>query len=114
MQICALCLVAIFSHVRNHRDKIEDGTIYLGVLFSILNSITFSGFSELPTLIDKLPVFYKQRDHHFYPSWAFSVPGSILGIPVSIIEVFFWVAITYYLLGFDPSATRPVSIIYYL
>jgi hypothetical protein len=67
-----------------------------------------SGFSELPSTIDKLPVFYKQRDLIFYPSWAFSLPVSILGIPVDFIEVAFWVATTYFVIGFDPSGIRSV------
>lgn len=111
MQFCALSLAAVFSHARNHRETVEDGAIYMSVLFSIINTVTFSGFAELPMIIDRLPVFYKQRDHNFYPSWAFSLPATILSIPVSIIEVFFWVAISYYALGFDPSVKRPVSII---
>ncbi|KAK7243373.1 hypothetical protein RIF29_38167 [Crotalaria pallida] len=106
LELCCLFLAAVFSNVRNHKGTIENGEIYLGVIFFIINTITFAGFFELSLLINKLPVFYKQRDHHFYPSWAFSLPASILGVPGVFAEVFFWVAITYYGLGFDPSATR--------
>ncbi|CAL0305014.1 unnamed protein product [Lupinus luteus] len=107
MQISALCLAAIFSNVRKHHDTVEDGANYLSAIFFIVNTITFAAFFEVPVMVDKLPVFYKQRDQQFYPSWAFSLPTSVLGIPKSIVEIFFWVAITYYSVGFDPSPTRP-------
>lgn len=94
---------------RKHHSTIEDGTVYLGALFFVLNTVTFTGFFELPLTIDKLPIFYKQRDLLFYPSWAFSLPTSILGIPISIFEVALWVAITYHIIGFNPNVTRPVS-----
>ncbi|XP_019414567.1 PREDICTED: ABC transporter G family member 38 [Lupinus angustifolius] len=106
MQISALCLAAIFSNVRKDHNTVEDGANYLSAIFFVVNTITFAGFFEVPIMVDKLPVFYKQRDQQFYPSWAFSLPASVLGIPKSIVEIFFWVAITYYTLGFDPSPTR--------
>ncbi|KAE9604447.1 putative sulfate-transporting ATPase [Lupinus albus] len=99
MQISALCLAAIFSNVRKLHDTVEDGANYLSAIFFVVNTITFAGFFEVPIMVDKLPVFYKQRDQQFYPSWAFSLPSSVLGIPKSIVEIFFWVAITYYSLG---------------
>ncbi|XVE63539.1 hypothetical protein DITRI_Ditri07aG0028000 [Diplodiscus trichospermus] len=66
----------------------------------------FNGFAELGMTIMKLPVFYKQRDLLFYPSWAYSLPAWILKIPISILQVSIWVSITYYVIAFDPSAGR--------
>ncbi|KAI3789694.1 hypothetical protein L2E82_02497 [Cichorium intybus] len=56
--------------------------------------------------IAKLPVFYKQRDFLFYPSWAYALPSWIVKIPVAIVESTLWTVITYYVLGFDPNITR--------
>lgn len=81
----------------------------MGALFFAINVITFSGFFELPMIIDKLPIFYKQRDLLMYPSWAFSLPTSVLRIPISIVEVAFWTATTYYSLGYDSGVIRSVS-----
>ncbi|KAI4376643.1 hypothetical protein MLD38_014382 [Melastoma candidum] len=53
-------------------------------------------------------VFAKQRDMHFYPSWAFTLPSAIVNIPTEIVEVCAAMAITYYALGFDPSPNRIV------
>ncbi|XP_021275798.1 ABC transporter G family member 38 [Herrania umbratica] len=106
LELSAVIVATVFVQARKHHSTIEDGTVYLGALFFVLNTITFTGFFELPLTIDKLPIFYKQRDLLFYPSWAFSLPTSILGIPISIFEVALWVAITYYVIGFDPNVTR--------
>ena len=106
LELSALVVATVFAQARKRHDSIDDGVVFLGALYFGLNSITFTGFYELPMTIEKLPVFYKQRDLHFYPSWAFSLPASIFGIPTSFIEVAFWVAITYFIIGFDPSFTR--------
>ncbi|XWS26922.1 hypothetical protein CRYUN_Cryun26dG0071800 [Craigia yunnanensis] len=106
LEFSAVIVATVFVQARKHHSTVEDGTVYLGALFFVLNTITFTGFFELPLTIDKLPIFYKQRDLLFYPSWAFSLPTSILGIPISIFEVALWVAITYYVIGFDPNVTR--------
>ncbi|XP_038878639.1 ABC transporter G family member 38 isoform X2 [Benincasa hispida] len=109
LEISAIVVAAVFAQARKHHDSIQDGLVYLGALYFGLNTITFTGFFELPLTIDKLPVFYKQRDLLFYPSWAFSLPSSFLGIPMSFIEVALWVATTYYVVGFYPSFTRVVK-----
>ena len=108
LEICAIIAATVFAQSREHHSTVEDGFVYLGALYFGLIAIMGSGFSELPSTIDKLPVFYKQRDLLFYPSWAFSLPVSILGIPVAFIEVAFWVATTYFVIGFDPSGIRSV------
>ncbi|KAK8467132.1 hypothetical protein PHAVU_008G261600 [Phaseolus vulgaris] len=66
----------------------------------------FNGFSELPLLISRLPVFYKQRDNLFYPAWAWSVTSWVLRIPYSVIEAVIWTVVVYYSVGFAPSAGR--------
>ncbi|XVE54347.1 hypothetical protein DITRI_Ditri03aG0073100 [Diplodiscus trichospermus] len=106
LELSAVIFATVFVQARKHHSTIEDGTVYLGALFFVLNTATFTGFFEFPLTIDKLPVFYKQQDLLFYPSWAFSLPTSILGIPISIVEVAIWIAITYYVIGFDPNVTR--------
>ncbi|XP_030549974.1 ABC transporter G family member 38-like isoform X1 [Rhodamnia argentea] len=104
--ICSIILATVFGQARKQHDSVEDGTVHLGALYFLIHVILFAGFLELPNTIDKLPVFYKQRDLHFYPSWAFSLPSSILWFPLSIIEVALAVGTAYYIIGFDPSVIR--------
>ncbi|XWS73072.1 hypothetical protein CRYUN_Cryun02cG0094200 [Craigia yunnanensis] len=104
--IVGLITMTIFLRTEMHRDKITDGGIFMGALFFILIMIMFNGFAELAMTILKLPVFYKQRDLLFYPSWAYSLPAWILKIPISILEVTIWVFMSYYVIGFDPNVGR--------
>ena len=92
-----------------HHKELEDGTIYLSALYFGLTITLYTGFFELSMTIRKLPVFYKQRDLLFYPSWAYSLPTPMLGIFISILEVTLWMAITYYAIGFDPDLKRQAS-----
>ena len=56
--------------------------------------------------VAKLPVFFKLRKLLSYPPWAYSLPACIIKIPTTFVEVVVWVFITYYVIGFDPSAGR--------
>ncbi|KAF5934759.1 hypothetical protein HYC85_025888 [Camellia sinensis] len=105
--ILAIISATLFGQSRVHHQTIEDGLVHLGALYCGLIATLFTGFFELPMTIEKLPVFYKQRGS-FYPSWAYSLPTSIVKTPVSIIEVAIWVMVTYYAIGFDPTVERPV------
>jgi hypothetical protein len=71
----------------------------------------FNGFSELPLMIGRLPIFYKQRDNLFYPAWAWSFTSWILRVPYSVIEAFIWTTVVYYTVGFAPAAGRYLNFI---
>lgn len=104
--VIALMTMTIFFRTKMPRDTAEDGNIFSGALFFVVIMIMFNGLSELPMTLYKLPVFYKQRDFLFYPSWAYAIPSWILKIPVTFAEVGMWVFLTYYVIGFDPNVGR--------
>ncbi|XP_021746264.1 ABC transporter G family member 32-like isoform X1 [Chenopodium quinoa] len=99
-------IVTVFFRKTMHHNTLEDGGIYLGAIYFTICMNLFNGFMEVPMLIQKLPVLYKHRDLHFYPSLVYTLPSWILSIPSSFLESAVWVGITYYLVGFDPEITR--------
>ncbi|WMV56511.1 hypothetical protein MTR67_049896 [Solanum verrucosum] len=106
LTIMALISMTLFFRTKMPRDRIEDGVKYVGALFFVVTMIMFNGMAEIALTIYKLPVFYKQRDLLFYPSWAYAMPTWILKIPITFVEVGLWVFLTYYVIGFDPSPAR--------
>ncbi|XWS19043.1 hypothetical protein CRYUN_Cryun32bG0097100 [Craigia yunnanensis] len=104
--VMALVTMTLFLRTEMKRDSVEGGGIYMGALFFGLIMIMFNGMSELSMTIAKLPVFYKQRDLLFFPSWAYALPTWILKIPITFVEVSIWVFLTYYVIGFDPNVER--------
>ncbi|KAK4590522.1 hypothetical protein RGQ29_020894 [Quercus rubra] len=104
--IMALIAMTLFLRTKMPRESVTDGSIYTGALFFTVIMIMFNGMAELSMTIVKLPVFYKQRDLLFYPSWVYALPTWILKIPVTFLEVGVWVFMTYYVIGFDPSPGR--------
>ena len=102
----ALITMTVFLRTEMNRDSVVNGGIYMGALFFGLTMVMFNGMSELSMTIAKLPVFYKQRDLLFFPSWAYALPSWILKIPVTFVEVSIWVFLTYYVIGFDPNVER--------
>nr|GEV71750.1 ABC transporter G family member 31 [Tanacetum cinerariifolium] len=96
----------LFLRTRLHPTDVVDGSLYLACLFFALVHMMFNGFSELPLMIFRLPIFYKQRDNNFYPAWAWSASSWILRVPYSLVEAVVWSVIVYYSVGFSPSAGR--------
>ncbi|CAN6243538.1 unnamed protein product [Urochloa humidicola] len=98
--------MTVFLRTTMHRRSVEDGVIFLGAMFLGLVTHLFNGFAELAMSIAKLPIFYKQRDLLFYPSWAYALPTWVLKIPISFLECAVWIGMTYYPIGFDPNTQR--------
>ncbi|XP_024035733.1 ABC transporter G family member 31 [Citrus clementina] len=96
----------MFLKTRQHPTDEKKGALYLSCHFFGMVHMMFNCFSELPILISRLPVFYKQRDNYFHPAWAWSIASWILRVPLSIIEAVVWSCIVYYTLGFAPGAGR--------
>jgi hypothetical protein len=102
----AIIAMTLFLRTKMPRESVTDGTIYTGALFFTVIMIMFNGMAELSMTIVKLPVFYKQRDLLFYPSWVYALPTWVLKIPVAFVEVAAWVFMSYYVIGFDPNVGR--------
>ncbi|KAJ0976465.1 hypothetical protein J5N97_018430 [Dioscorea zingiberensis] len=85
---------------------VKQADFYLGSLFYVITFLMINGLPEMAFTITTLPGFYKQRDLHFYPAWAYAIPTIILKIPISLIESLVWTSLTYYVIGYSPEAER--------
>ncbi|XWS59522.1 hypothetical protein CRYUN_Cryun08bG0129100 [Craigia yunnanensis] len=108
VQITIMSLIALTVYLRTEMPvgSLADGQKFFGALFFSLINVMFNGMAELAMTVFGLPVFYKQRDFLFYPAWAFGLPIWVLRIPLSLMESGIWIALTYYTIGFAPSASR--------
>ncbi|CDO99881.1 unnamed protein product [Coffea canephora] len=104
--IMAVFTFTVFFRTQMKHGEIEDGGKFYGALFFSLLTVMFNGMAELAMTIFRLPVFFKQRDSLFYPAWAFALPIWLLRIPVSVMDSSIWIILTYYTIGFAPSASR--------
>ncbi|EMS59497.1 ABC transporter G family member 37 [Triticum urartu] len=107
IQLGLIAAVTGTVFLRTHMgvDRIH-ANYYMSSLFYALLLLMVNGFPELAMAINRLPVFYKQRDYYFYPAWAYAIPSFILKIPLSLVESVAWTSISYYLIGYTPEATR--------
>ncbi|XP_030543022.1 pleiotropic drug resistance protein 2-like [Rhodamnia argentea] len=108
VQITIMSIIAMTVFIRSEMKPgtVEGGGKYYGALFFSLINVMFNGMAELAMTIFRLPVFFKQRDFLFYPAWAFGLPIWLLRIPISLMESIIWIVLTYYPIGFAPSASR--------
>ncbi|XP_072999974.1 ABC transporter G family member 48-like isoform X2 [Typha latifolia] len=104
--ILSVICMTVFLRTEMPYGNIPDGNKFFGALFFSLLNIMFNGFAELQLTVMKLPVFYKQRDFLFFPPWAYGLSYWILKIPLSLLESGIWIVLTYYVIGFAPSAGR--------
>ncbi|XP_024544542.1 pleiotropic drug resistance protein 1 isoform X1 [Selaginella moellendorffii] len=104
--ITACIAMTVFLRTKMHHSTVGDANIYMGALFFGVLAVMFNGLAELVMTVERLPVFYKQRDLMFYPAWAYSLPYIVLRIPLSVIEPAIWVLLSYWVIGFAPEATR--------
>ncbi|KAL2927430.1 ABC transporter G family member 32 [Bienertia sinuspersici] len=95
--------MTVFFRTKMHHNTIDDGSLYVGALYFSMVIILFNGFTEVSMLVMKLPVIYKHRELHFYPSWVYAIPSWLLSIPTSLMEAGVWVVVTYYVIGYDPT-----------
>jgi hypothetical protein len=79
---------------------------YMGSLFYALLMLMVNGFPEISMAVNRLLVFYKQRDYYFYPAWAYAVPAFILRVPISLVVSIVWTSLSYFLIGYAPEASR--------
>ncbi|XP_057772940.1 pleiotropic drug resistance protein 1-like [Salvia miltiorrhiza] len=114
LQLSTMAVIAMTLYIRPRMDKdnTTDGRIFAGSLFYAITTVTFNGMAELALTIQKLPVFYKQRNFHFFPAWTYSLPLWLVSVPVSVFEVLAFTVLTYYEIGYDPNVGRFVK--YYL
>ncbi|PSS15955.1 Pleiotropic drug resistance protein [Actinidia chinensis var. chinensis] len=107
-QITIMSVIAftVFLRTQMPAGTLQDGGKFFGALFFSLINVMFNGMAELAMTVFRLPVFYKQRDFLFFPSWAFAMPIWLLRIPISLLESGIWIILTYYTIGFAPAASR--------
>ncbi|XP_071724267.1 LOW QUALITY PROTEIN: ABC transporter G family member 31-like [Rutidosis leptorrhynchoides] len=101
-----LVTCTMFLRTKLHPGDEANGNLYLSCLFFGLVHMMFNGFSELPLMISRLPVFFKQRDSNFHPAWAWSLASWILRVPYSVMESIVWSCVVYYTVGFAPAPGR--------
>ncbi|MED6135634.1 drug-responsive transcription factor pdr3 [Stylosanthes scabra] len=97
--------MTVFIRTQMPVDSLH-GNYFMGSLFYSLIILLVDGIPELSMTVSRLSVFYKQKELCFYPAWAYSIPSTILKIPLSLLESFIWTALTYYVIGYSPEIGR--------
>lgn len=94
----AFCVGTLF--LQEPKETINDANLFMGVaFFSVMYCLT-SSFPDAAVLIQRLPVFYKQRDAHFYPAFCWALPQVVLRAPWSFAECWIWTLMVYFMVGF--------------
>lgn len=75
----------------------------MGVIFYSLLYQLLGGVAEMHLLVERLPVFFKQRNMRFYPGWCFALPNFVLRLPYSLLEATLWWVLVYWIVGFSPD-----------
>lgn len=104
--IVGLISMSVFFRTTLNQNTEEDALQYMGAIFFGIVIIMFNGYAELSLTLDRLPVFYKQRDLLFFPAWAYALPSLTLSLPSSVAEAGIYSILTYYEIGYAPGGDR--------
>lgn len=87
--------------LNQNKLNLQDAQLFMSVgFFSVLFQLV-GAFPASAILIDRLPVYYKQRDAHFYPAWCFALPELILQLPLMLAESWIWTLMVYFMVRGD-------------
>ncbi|KAG2536935.1 hypothetical protein PVAP13_9NG237000 [Panicum virgatum] len=107
MQLSTIAIITMFVFFRSHMTTdLTHANYYMGALYYSIIIIILNGIPEMSMQIARLPSFYKQKNYHFYPSWAYAIPASIMKVPISLLDSFVWICITYYGIGYTSTTSR--------
>ncbi|KAF2605073.1 hypothetical protein F2Q70_00028504 [Brassica cretica] len=87
--VSAILTMTVFIRTRMGVDIIH-GNSYMSCLFFATVVLLVDGFPELSMTVQRLAVFYKQKQLCFYPAWAYAIPATVLKIPLSFFESLVW------------------------
>ncbi|MQL82159.1 hypothetical protein Taro_014624 [Colocasia esculenta] len=99
-------IMTMFFRTEMKHQSVQDGNKFMGAIFAAVVIIKFNGMTELSMTLRRLPTFYKQRELLFLPGWVILSSIVLLSIPTSLLETSLWTCLTYYVIGFAPSAVR--------
>ncbi|KAJ4903780.1 ABC transporter G family member 33 [Raphanus sativus] len=103
--LSAILTMTVFIRTRMGVDIIH-GNSYMSCLFFATVVLLVDGVPELSMTVQRLSVFYKQKQLCFYPAWAYAIPATVLKIPLSFFESLVWTCLTYYVIGYTPEVSR--------
>lgn len=107
LQLIIIALITMTVFLRSRMDiDVLHANSYMGSLFFALTILLVDGIPEMSMTLQRLEVFYKQKDLCFYPAWAYAIPATLLKVPVSFVEALVWTSLTYYVIGYSPEFQR--------
>ncbi|PNW71465.1 hypothetical protein CHLRE_16g655450v5 [Chlamydomonas reinhardtii] len=105
-QIMFVAFIVSTSFPNLSKSTFADANLFLSVIFFSVMVMFMGGFNSVDSYVKKLPVFFKQRDHHFYTAAAFTLNGAALRIPEHLINATVWSIMVYFSVGFYQDAGR--------
>ncbi|KAF8682044.1 hypothetical protein HU200_045504 [Digitaria exilis] len=107
VQLSIIAAMTMSVFFRSHMTTdLTHAHYYMGALYYSIFMIMLNGIPEMTMQLARLPSFYKQKSYHFYPSWAYAIPASILKVPISLLDSLAWICITYYGIGYTTTVSR--------
>ncbi|KAL6139108.1 hypothetical protein ACLB2K_064385 [Fragaria x ananassa] len=107
LQLIIIALITMTVFLRSRMDiDVLHANSYMGSLFFALTILLLDGIPEMSMTLQRLEVFYKQKDLCFYPPWAYAIQATLLKVPVSFVEALVWTSLTYYVIGYSPEFQR--------
>ncbi|WOL19176.1 ABC transporter G family member 45 [Canna indica] len=104
--VLGILILTLFFKTEINHDTVTDANKFLAALSLGLTITMFNSMTELAIMVRRLPILYKQRQSLSLPGWSQLSPIFILSLPISLVEISIWTCLTYFFVGYAPSAIR--------
>lgn len=86
--------------------SLQEARTRLGAAFLIVMFISMGGMVQVAVVVATRSVWFKHRGAAFYPAWTHGAAMALSQVPVTLLEVLFFGAITYWMVGLAAEAAR--------
>ncbi|KAG2483980.1 hypothetical protein HYH03_017223, partial [Edaphochlamys debaryana] len=94
------------TFIRMSTDTFKDANLFLSVIFFSLMTLFMGGFNFCPVYCQRLPVFYKHRDHRLISPAAYTFACAAMRLPELLLQASLWAVMVYFSAGFAADAGR--------
>lgn len=101
-----MVLMGILAGTIYYQMPLADFNLRYGVMFLVTMLLALGSMAQVPVVMKRRKVFYKQRAAGFFRVSSFALSQSLVSVPIAIAETIVLTSLVYWLTGWAPDAGR--------
>ena len=80
-------------------ETLTSGLSKVVLIFNVIQNLSIASFQMIPTIMNARQIYYKQKNEDFFPPTAYIVADILAFAPITVIDVFTYGTIVYWMTG---------------